>query len=328
MTKLISIFFTIFLACTNAIFAMPIVETPMPDLPEQFFVTERWLSWTTTFDIETKSFRLGTVHRKFLSLVPEYEFYDFQERLLAKARMRFFSLGAIFDVTDHLGLPMGRVEERIFSFFPKFDIISPDGQILAQAEMNFWGTKYTISTLSHKEIATLSRSFFRIKDNWTVTIYKREAFIDSFIDPRLFIVVMAFQTDMDNWRAANSLAMSTKMGVCNDFVKQNKIENPDESLEQLDETLMEYRDQFCDFCDPLEEDFDEVEKIADAYLRQYCDDFQDQSLDERKRLLKGCQLLMPLLEQGTLTSSQKNALFLMIEKQKSKVDSAKTKIIY
>ena len=36
-------------------------------LPSEFSVTERWISWTTTFDVETNQQKFGTINRKLLS---------------------------------------------------------------------------------------------------------------------------------------------------------------------------------------------------------------------------------------------------------------------
>ena len=139
---------------------------------------QHWLSFTTTFDIETDQLKLGTVHRKFLTLSPvRYDFYDYASNLQAIATMRWLSWGATFDVTDASGAPIGGVDQRLFTFFPHFEILSPVGHVLAIAKMNFWGTTYSISDpVTQEQIATLSRSFSRLKDNWTVTL----------TNPRLF----------------------------------------------------------------------------------------------------------------------------------------------
>lgn len=171
-------------------------------LPPEFYVNQRFFSWTNTFDIETREYKLGTVHRKLFSWTLEYDFYNFHDEFQAKARHRFFSFGAVFDFYDAQERSLGIVEERIFTFFPAFTILSPGGQILADASLNFWGTTYTVtSPQSNQPIATLSRSFFRLKDDWTVHILNPDIFHENGIDPRLFITLMAFQTDLDEWRA-------------------------------------------------------------------------------------------------------------------------------
>jgi uncharacterized protein YxjI len=72
--------------------------------PEHFTVSQRWLSWTSDYDIETKEFKLGYVHRKLFSLGIEYDFYNVYDELEAKANMRWLSWGATFDVVDTLSI--------------------------------------------------------------------------------------------------------------------------------------------------------------------------------------------------------------------------------
>lgn len=179
------------------------------ELPEEFYVTQRWISLTTTFDVATNTQKLGTVDRTFFSLRYEYNFYDFNNAHQAKARMRWFTFGAIFDVTDADGKILGSVNERILTLFPTFEIVSPSGEILAIASMNLWGTEYSLKDpASNQEIANLSRPFFRLKDNWTVKVTNPSLLAEKKIDPRLFITVMAFQTDMDTWKNRDWLACS------------------------------------------------------------------------------------------------------------------------
>lgn len=172
----------------------------VPEVPNQFFVTERWLSWTTSFDIETLQLRLGTVHRSILSLTTQYDFYDSDGKFQASARARFWALGTIFDVTDAEGRLIGNVREHLFDFFPTFDLLSLKGEVLAVAKQNLWETTYYVNDpVTSQEIAQLSRSFFRLKDNWSVTVTNPDLFQKKQIDPRFFIIVMAFQTDRDYW---------------------------------------------------------------------------------------------------------------------------------
>lgn len=68
-------------------------ELPNP-LPTEFTVSERWLSWSSDFDVETKQYKLGYLHRKILSWTLEYDFYSYNDQLEAKAKARWFSWGA------------------------------------------------------------------------------------------------------------------------------------------------------------------------------------------------------------------------------------------
>jgi len=264
-------------------------------LPDEFYVTERWLSWTTTFDIETKAEKLGTVHRKFFSLTPEYHLHNMEDQLISKAKMRFWSLGAIFEVTDSQGAPQGTVEETFSWFFPTFEIVSPRAEKLAKASLNFWGTKWTlVDPINEQTIAELSRPLFRLKNDWTVNVYDRSSFAESKkIHPNMFMVLIAFQVDKEYWAAlSNSLTADTEAVF---------------HIEDLKRDLKTYRGSITEI-EPTENDFIAVETLTEQMVADTSDD----------RFIGTVRSLMDLLESGALPDSQKAALYLMLENRLNK----------
>ena len=168
------------------------------ELPDQFYVTQHWLSLTSGFDIETDEEKLGTVHRRFFSWTTQYDFYNNDGSLEATAKSRFWSLGAtfdVFDLNDHL---IGQVVQRLLTFFPTYLIQSNTEEVLAKAKMNLWGTTYYVTDpVTSLEIAQIYRSFFRLKDDWTVRIVNRDLLLSKNIDPHLFVTLAVFQSDVD-----------------------------------------------------------------------------------------------------------------------------------
>ena len=172
----------------------------LDEIPNEFYVNQHWISYTTSFDIESKTKKLGTLYRKIFSLFLTYELYDPSNAVLATAQARFFSLGAYFDVKNSEGNLLGTVEEKIFTFFPSFTIYSDGVNKLAQAEMNFWGTTFTVyDAATGEEIALMSRQFFRLKNDWTIKIINRELLKARNIDAKLLMIVLAFQGDQEYW---------------------------------------------------------------------------------------------------------------------------------
>ncbi len=171
------------------------------DIPDEFQVTEHWISLTTSFDIETKTRKLGTLYRKFFSFLLTYEFFDPFDNKMATARSKFFSFTAHFDIYDREERFLGFAEEKIFTFFPTFDIYGSDASTkLARATMNFWGTTFTIyDPVTDREMAKMHRSFFRLKNDWNITITNRALFERKNIDFRVLMTVLAFQGDRENW---------------------------------------------------------------------------------------------------------------------------------
>lgn len=295
MTSMISKFLISMLLLTCSLSAYS-------SIPDEFYVKQRWHSLTTTFDIETKELKLGTVHRKFFSLLPQYDFYNVHDVLQAKARMRFLAFGAVFDVVDFNDSPIGVVEEKFTLFFPTFRLISSTGEFLGEASLNFWGTKYTLKNqYSDAPVATLSRPFFRLKDDWTAKIHDK-AYFDSKIDPRLFIVVMAFQTDRDYWKSLDTT--NTSAFYINGSGDEAEQVN-EEEVNQLLAELEAHTQMYTSF-EPSEEDVEIIETLPEKYL---IDDFND---SEKTTPIQGYQKLASLLNGEDLTPQQKNVLATML----------------
>ena len=290
------------------------------EMPTQFFVKQHWFSLTNTFDIETKGRKFGTVHRMLLSWTPQYLFYDVEERLHAKAKMRFFSWGATFDVWDVNEQPIGTVDERIFTFFPTFDLYRADGYHAAKAKLNFWGTKYTVrDPLTNEVIAYLWRNFFRLKDNWTVDIVNPVLFEEKQIDLRMFILVMAFQTDRDYWsNYRNYWERGNNSATFIQTHDSDALRIAEKNLEQSRMILESHREQLSAF-EPTDQDMEFVEKLVERHLNENewainpSEKFPSEEMAQAQVLEQGISLLLPLLESDDLSPSQKSALLLLID---------------
>jgi uncharacterized protein YxjI len=282
--------------------------TFLEEFPREFFVKQHWLSWTTTFDIETAQMKLGTVHRKFLSLSPVR--YDYNEILQASATMRWLSWGATFDVFDANNGPIGTVEQRIFTFFPTFEIHSPQGYILAIATMNFWGTTYTIrDPVTQEPFATLWRPFFRFKDDWTVILTNPDLYLQKQIDPRLFILVTAFQTDKDAWAAERNRVIQDNLDIFNEEALAGPIAR--ESLKPrrvFRKQLEGYRSKIGALVATEAELASADQKVTEKLQR--VDAIPKNDLD---RFVKGFAVIQPLLESEEVTVAEKNALLTLFE---------------
>lgn len=168
------------------------------ELEDKMYLSEHYLSYTSSFDVSTDDKKLGTLYRRVLSLNTVYDFYDIKNQQIASASSHFFSFGAHLDVYDENKVLLGTVEEQLFNWFPSFDIFSPDGMRLASARMNFWGTTFTLyDGRSDRVLADMSRSFFRIKNNWTINVKNKERIKEKQLDPRLLLTVLAVQGDIE-----------------------------------------------------------------------------------------------------------------------------------
>jgi len=286
------------IASTTSSFAL------MPfELPQEFTVTERFFSLTSTYDIESPRFKMGYVDRKFFSLKLEYDFYDYTDQLQAKARMRWLSFGAIFDVTDEFDQPIGLVEEEIFNFFPTFNIYSPRGERLATAQMNFWGTEYLLTDpFTNRPIASISRPFFRFFiDSWTVTIVDPMLFAEKNINPALFITLAAFQTDSEYWRAQQSQNNNTQ------YLFNAQIEK-DDPVATLREQINTFTTDF-EGIEPIEADF----KAADRMAQRFITRTGDSKLSEKEQAVESLNEMISLHDTDELSVGEKSALFHLMD---------------
>lgn len=301
-------------------------------IPDHFIVKQHWVSWTNTFDIENASTKLGTVRRRFLSLTVEYDFYDPQDKLQANAKMRCLSFGTVFDVTDKTGKLMGTTEQRIFRLLPTFEIFSPEKHSLAIAKMNFWETTYTLyDSETNEKFAVLTRPMVRWRDTWHVTITDSPLFIKKKIDPRLFLIIIAYQTDIDFWaHHARQLKKDGKLMHIEGLAAVNA--NQAEWIE-LREKLENYRPIF-EGQRLTKSDFLYVESYIEEYLTHHLDLTLDNKLSmqessnqewdnflhdyatyQENKIYEGIQAILFLLESHHLTIGQKRALFSLIDTQ-------------
>ncbi|MCW8408487.1 hypothetical protein OQJ13_05820 [Legionella sp. PATHC035] len=305
MRNAIAILCSLFISI-NTSFALSNTE-----IPDEMYIKEHWISLTTSYDIETKTRKLGTLYRKFLSLLLTYEFFDPFDNKLAYARSKFFSLTAHFDVYDNFENFIGAADEKLFAFFPTFDIYGQDGYTkLAKASMNFWGTTFTIyDPVTDKEMATLYRSFFRLKNDWTFNITNKALFKQKDIDSRVLMTVIAFQGDREYWESThqnNFKAIAKKSAPSNDVTAQQV----NELLEKI--TAMSKQEGLENIKNPDPKMMDVVAKeLENNYQQLHAHDETAQTNQEK--LTAFVEYCLNLVQENTLTSEKKKAILFLLK---------------
>ena len=172
-------------------------------LPHEFYVTERILSLTSTFDLSTEIESFAIARKRFFSLTSTFDLEDMNQMPIASASDRFFAWGTTADVLDPIGTKIGWIEEEIFRIIPwaEYRVFNQVNQLVAIARMNFWGTEFEVyhPDNANEIYATISRPFFRcLRDYWTVNIKQDWIFEEGIIDPRLLFMLAIYQTDKEN----------------------------------------------------------------------------------------------------------------------------------
>jgi hypothetical protein len=164
------------------------------DTPNKFTMTEHWMILTNSFDIESKNKNLGTVY----GYLRNYRFWGPSNQMVAIAYVWNIFIAAQVDVYDPNNNLLGTFRERNYAFYPTFDIYGSDGTWLATASMDFWKKDFTLYDVqTDREIATMSRSYYRQKNDWTIEIANRSLFTQRNIDPNVLMSMLAFQGDKE-----------------------------------------------------------------------------------------------------------------------------------
>ncbi|MDD5629411.1 MAG: hypothetical protein PHU21_10130 [Elusimicrobia bacterium] len=172
-----------------------------PQLPSQFSIKERVISFTDTFDVVSNGKKLGVITQKILSLTRSFKYKDADGNLVAEARSRVFSWGTHVDVTDSQGRPIGAIKEQVFKslfkVYTAYSILDAQGREIALSEKVDWlGTEINISDKQGRRVAVIKRPWINFfSDHWDVQVQDPKA-----VDSRVMVMIAAYKTSVDNAR--------------------------------------------------------------------------------------------------------------------------------
>lgn len=279
-------------------------ELPI-SLTNQFKISQRWFSWTCDFDVKVDQIQVGRVQREFLALNLTYNFYDARDNLEARAEARFFEWGFTFDVSDAFGQPIGILSQKIFTFFPTYAILSPDGDVLAEATLNFWSTEFVLKDpITGQKIVTMRRPFLRFKDTWSVFINNPFLFSQKKMNPSLIILVAAFRTDYEqisNYKLRRLRERQYNYALTNQKLESNPL------IGKLQNALDSHKNTL-HLIESTETDFNKMETLTEEILKGQL--LKEDQMHNYK--LIGIQRLLPLLTSQQLTIGEKAALYQMM----------------
>lgn len=271
---------------------------------EPLYIKEHWFSLTTSYDLETKTRKVGSLYRNPYTYTLSYDFYDPYDLLQATAYSRFFSLNVHFDIYDPMNRFLGAANEQLFTFFPTFDVYAQDGLTrLATAKMNFWGTTfYVYDPITNKEMAQLYRSFFRLKNDWTFKVTNKKLFASKGINPKVLMTVVAFQGDREYWEdtddnysvnAKKTTALQTKpmLNKVKELVNAENIDKHSKPSEK------------------------ELEKVASLLDENYQNSIEDSTVDKsnQQQAEDYVNASVDLINSNTLDEKSKNAAIYLLQ---------------
>lgn len=277
-------------------------------IPDELYIKQHWISYTTSYDIETRTRKIGSLYRKLFSFLLTYEFFDSLDNKLAIAKSKFFSYTAYFDIYDVDDNKLGAAREKFWSFYPTFDIYAADSLTkLATAKMNFWGTTFNIyDPLTRKKMAEMRRPFFRMKNDWNFRITNEELFNKKDIDSRVLLTVIAFQGDSEYWKSIENKHSVTSIAPLGSET-QNTIDKLLQKINSFHQT-----DELRGLKEPELSTLNSVaNEIDEQYQKLNIDEsFVTNSNEEMTFFVSFC---LKLLESDQLNPMKKKAILILLK---------------
>jgi hypothetical protein len=203
---MIQIFCACFFIVTLALLPKKLVAEEGYKLPRDFSLEEKITSTSRFFTIEALSGKyLGEIRKRYEDELLMFDLFDKAGEQAAVGVKGLVAKGVRVDVSDPEGSYLGRVEEVVLTFSPaKYRIYGKNGALLATASLNFWGTKFAVTSEGEidrgKELAFMSRPLPSAgsTDKWKVFIADDKAIgPNGYLDTRLLVMLGAFQTDFE-----------------------------------------------------------------------------------------------------------------------------------
>lgn len=190
-------------------------DCPAFELPAVSQATERIFAKGTSTDFtDTLSGQyLGVVDQRVLHLTKTFELNDPHGVLIARARARFFALGAAIDVTDCDNRPIGTIEENIFQSIIGFGITNEfliresSGRVIAKSEkFQLFGTEVKLLDEQNRLVSVISRPYINFfRDVWTLALQHPGK-----VDSRVLAFMPAFKTASDRSHSSSGSSGSDR----------------------------------------------------------------------------------------------------------------------
>jgi uncharacterized protein YxjI len=176
---------------------------PKIDLPSQYNLKEKVLSWTTTLDVtDANGSNEGQIVKKLFSWGIEFDYTNQFGQYAGQGHTEVFSWGKQIDLKDCQGNQIGGIKEDIlkslFKISTVYTLTDGSGQKVAESDKFDLGTTdFTIRDIHGSTVATLHRPFFNlVGDVWQVNLQNVTT-----VEPLTLLMIGAFKTDADDHKS-------------------------------------------------------------------------------------------------------------------------------
>lgn len=190
------IFFTVILySCdssnskTNTYSTNTEADNISEELPNTFVSQAKFITIGTDMELyDVNDNYYGVVEERTMRFTRTFEYYDKNNKLIAKASKEMFSWGTKIDIEDPNGKPIGYIEQQVFdsffSLYSKYKIYDANHKFIASSDkLDFFSSEVWIE--GNGISINMDQESFTLVDTWETTITGN-------IDKRLIVFIPAF----------------------------------------------------------------------------------------------------------------------------------------
>lgn len=307
----------------NGLLASAGSHVPLVEWAPKFTLTPKWtltLEKKFYYDLSFGKESCGKIYRTDDYMKIDFEYYDHQNQLQAKALMteQSYSIN-LFKILDPDNEIIGYVKKKERFFGTDFELLSPREELLAEGTIDFWGTYCTLNDLQHKtELAVVYSPYFSFSPAWTLQRVNSTALKQNNIDDRVFTLFLSFlhetKTLFRKQQEANHAAMFFFMSQQHQINQGRKhllstTSNEGNPLIAMRNKLESFRPRF-EGMDLLEKETNAVKKRVQKYLSHKKGSKQDCTLSKK---IKGMNYLLPFLSNAKWSERERGALFNLLD---------------
>lgn len=173
----------------------PQAASSIPNLPQQYKVSERTFNLGHTFDVESNDTTYGTVDVKWFRLTTTIFYRDNEGKLVAYGKKAAISIGTRINIYDGNGNLIGTLQKNIFSSLlgpvtSTYSVLDAQGnEIASSVKFSVITTSIKLNDKNGHTVVELSRPLSVLSDTWDVTVHK-----PGVIDSRIVVMIGAFKT--------------------------------------------------------------------------------------------------------------------------------------
>jgi len=183
------------LLSATIILILCLVVYPPSAKADEYRLTQRLFSWTTTLTVEKNCTYAGKMTEEFLSIGTNIKYLNPEGDLIARAEQSLFSWGYKYKIYNAENQLLYVVNEKVFKSFlgvySEYVVHDAKGELVAVSDKReFITTNFEIKNVNGVVVASAHRPVSLIVDSWYVRT--------GAVDPLIPLFITAYKTTVDD----------------------------------------------------------------------------------------------------------------------------------